>query len=551
MSFVRSVRPSNLVILAALPFIVYLFASSGDYQRALRAILGIEPGSGAYVPGFLLLTLAFSAGLGVLILSRAKAARPRLTIAAGLVAFVATAAILAGDLVHPFIASVVANGVDPFKSDLVVKGVTPRQLTEAADLMVRGVEGWLWPAYAVLLAAGLGLLFAGSRAAVPAESPAYRAGSWITGLVNGAGLAFVLLFAYLAFASGLATTIRAAIAAYILAAILGLVWVGLLKLRYTRRNLVVFAALTAVFAMLSAWFLLQPKDGYVLAGTLEGKVGIVTNTPSGLISAVRFGQYEGGPTTETAVRTFVTPQQAIEAIGKQEDVSGALLPAATVPADWPRLWQVEALNDRDRATGITLAVIAIILGLLTFGGFLHRRHPLSIGSEFVVDTIRGIPMLVIVLYVGLPLSGALKDATAGVFDPPNLMRGIVAMALAYSAYLAEIFRSGINAIPAGQIEAAGSLGLNRWQTARLVILPQAFRIVIPPLGNELIAILKDTSLLSILSIRDITQRMREFQSASFLPFAPYNSAAILYILLTLAAASLISLVEKKYDVKHR
>src|SRR5690606_20455118 len=228
-----------------------------------------------------------------------------------------------------------------------------------------------------------------------------------------------------------------------------------------------------------------------------------------------------------------------------------LLPSALAPADWPRLWYVDALNDRDRAAGITFAVLAIVTGILTFGGFLHRRHPLSVGSEFIVDTIRGIPMLVIVLYVGLPLSGALKDATAGVFDPPNLMRGIVAMALAYSAYLAEIFRSGINAIPAGQIEAAASLGLNRWQTARLVILPQAFRIVIPPLGNELIAILKDTSLLSILSIRDITQRMREFQSASFLPFAPYNSAAILYILLTLAAASLISLIEKKYDVKHR
>ena len=113
------------------------------------------------------------------------------------------------------------------------------------------------------------------------------------------------------------------------------------------------------------------------------------------------------------------------------------------------------------------------------------------------------------------------------------------MALAYSAYLAEIFRSGINAIPVGQIEAAASIGLNRWQTARLIILPQAFRIVIPPLGNELIAILKDTSLLSILSIRDITQRMREFQSASFLPFAPYNSAAILYILLSLEAYSLL------------
>ena len=548
MSFVTSVRPSNLVILAALPFIVYLFASSGDYQRSLRAILGIEQGAGAFVPGFLLLVAAFSAGFAVLVLSRAKVARPRLTIAVGLSGLLATAAILAGDLVHPFIASVVANGVDPFKSDLVVKGVTPRQLTEAADLMVRGVEAWLWPAYAVLQLAGLGLLFAGSRAAVPAESPARRAGSWLTGLLNGAGLVFVLLFAHLAFASGLATTIRAAIAAYILAAILGLVWVGLLKLHYTRRSLVFFAAMSIVLAALSAWFFLQPRDGYVLAGTLEGKVGIVTSTPSSLISAVRFGQYEGGPTSETPVRTFVTPQQAIEAVGKKEDVSGALLPAALAPADWPRLWHVDALNDRDRAAGITFAVLAIVTGILTFGGFLHRRHPLSVGSEFIVDTIRGIPMLVIVLYVGLPLSGALKDATAGVFDPPNLMRGIVAMALAYSAYLAEIFRSGINAIPAGQIEAAASLGLNRWQTARLVILPQAFRIVIPPLGNELIAILKDTSLLSI---RDITQRMREFQSASFLPFAPYNSAAILYILLTLAAASLISLIEKKYDVKHR
>jgi len=251
------------------------------------------------------------------------------------------------------------------------------------------------------------------------------------------------------------------------------------------------------------------------------------------------------------VRTFIGPTEALASIARNEGVSGALLPAASAPADMPVLWKVEALNDRDRAAGITVAVLAIVLGLLTFGGFLHYRHPLAVGSELVVDTIRGIPMLVIVLYVGLPLSGALKDATQGVLDPPNIMRGIVAMALAYSAYLAEIFRSGINAIPVGQIEAAKSIGLNRWQTARLVILPHAFRIVIPPLGNELIAILKDTSLLSILSIRDITQRMREFQSASFLPFAPYNSAAIFYIFLTLAAASLVNMVERRYDVKHR
>ncbi|MBZ7926756.1 amino acid ABC transporter permease [Ensifer adhaerens] len=551
MSFLRSVRPSNLIILTALPFIIYLFISSGDYQRSLKAILGVENGSSAFVPGFLALAIAFASGIAVLVLSRAKAPRPRLANVAALLNLAAAAVLVIGHNIHPFIASVVANGVDPFKSTLIVKGMTPRQLTEAADLMVQGVEAWLFPAYFAVTLAGLGLHFLSGRDDAPSDGKARRVARWMIGLVNGAGLVFVFFFAHIAFAAGVATTIRAAIAAYLLAALMGLVWVGLLQLHSTVRTSLYFSIATLVLAVSAGWFLMQPRDTYVLAGTLDGKVGIVTNTPAGLISAVRFGQYDGAPQTETPVRTFVGPAEALASIAKSEGVSGALLPAASAPADMPVLWKTEALNDRDRAAGVTVAVLAIILGLLTFGGYLHQRHPLAIGSEFIVDTIRGIPMLVIVLYVGLPLSGALKDATQGVLDPPNLMRGIVAMALAYSAYLAEIFRSGINAIPVGQVEAARSIGLNRWQTARLVVLPQAFRIIIPPLGNELIAILKDTSLLSILSIRDITQRMREFQSASFLPFAPYNSAAIFYIFLTLAAASLVNMIERKYDIKHR
>ena len=551
MSFLRSVRPSNLIILTALPFIIYLFISSGDYQRSLRAILGVENGSSAFVPGFLALAIAFTSGIAVLVFSRAKAPRPRLANVAALLNLAAAAVLVIGHSIHPFIASVVANGVDPFKSTLIAKGVTPRQLTEAADLMVQGVEAWLFPAYLGVTLIGLGLHFWSRRPDAPPDGRSRRIARWIIGLVNGAGLVFIFFFAHIAFAAGVATTIRAAIAAYILAALMGLVWVGLLQLHSTVRTSLYFAIATLVLAVAAGWFLMQPRDTYVLAGTLDGKVGIITNTPAGLISAVRFGQYDGAPQTETPVRTFVGPTEALASIAKGEGVSGALLPAASAPTDMPVLWKTEALNDRDRAAGVTVAVLAIILGLLTFGGYLHQRHPLAIGSEFIVDTIRGIPMLVIVLYVGLPLSGALKDATQGVLDPPNLMRGIVAMALAYSAYLAEIFRSGINAIPVGQVEAARSIGLNRWQTARLVVLPQAFRIIIPPLGNELIAILKDTSLLSILSIRDITQRMREFQSASFLPFAPYNSAAIFYIFLTLAAASLVNMIERKYDIKHR
>lgn len=542
MQFLTRLRPSNLIIAAALPFIVYLFATSGDYQRSLRAIIGIENGSSAFVPGFLLLALAFAAGLGV-VLFRQTTGKPRLAALCAATNLLAGIAAAATGIVHPYAASVVANAVDPFSSALVVQGVTPRQLTEAAGLAVHFYASALFWTYLAVTIAALALFFAGSRTA--------KAGQAILLAVNGIGLVIILFIAPMAFAAGVATTIRAATAAYILAAVLGLVWVGLLKLDYSRRAHLSFIALAALLACAAAWFLLQPREDYSLVGSLGGKVAVVSGTPSGMIGAVRFGQFPGAPQDELALRTFKGPAEAIAALEKKADVSAALLPVAAAPAGLPVLWSISALNDRDKTSGITLAVLAIVIGLLTFGGHIHRRHPLSVGSEFIVDTIRGIPMLVIVLYVGLPLAGALKDATQGVFDPPNLARGIAAMALAYSAYLAEIFRSGINAIPRGQIEAARSLGLNGWQTARLVILPQAFRIVIPPLGNELIAILKDTSLLSILSIRDITQRMREFQSASFLPFAPYNSAAIFYILLTLAAASLVSTVERKYDVKHR
>ncbi len=546
MRYLMRLRPSNLIIAAALPFIVYLFASSPDYQRSLRAIVGVEHGSSAFIPGFLLLVVTFAAGVGSVLFSRTTAPKPHLArVCAALNLLAALAAATTG-IVRPYVTSVVANAVDPFTSKLVVQGVTPRRLTDAAAAMVQGYASVLFWAYLAITIAGLVLFFFSAQTA-----RAKNSGRTILLAVNGIGLVVILFLAPMAFAAGVATTIRAAVAAYILAALLGLVWVGLLKLDYSRRANFVFVALTAMFACAAAWFLLQPSADYVLVGKLDGKVGIVSGTPSGTIGAVRYGQFPGAPGDEVSLRTFKGPMEAIAALEKKADVSAALLPVAAAPADLPILWRTAALKDSDKASGITLAVLAIITGLLTFGGHIHRRHPLSIGSEFIVDTIRGIPMLVIVLYVGLPLAGALKDATQGVFDPPNLARGIAAMALAYSAYLAEIFRSGINAIPRGQIEAARSLGLNSWQTARLVILPQAFRIIIPPLGNELIAILKDTSLLSILSIRDITQRMREFQSASFLPFAPYNSAAIFYILLTLAAASLVSTVERKYDIKHR
>jgi polar amino acid transport system permease protein len=213
------------------------------------------------------------------------------------------------------------------------------------------------------------------------------------------------------------------------------------------------------------------------------------------------------------------------------------------------LWRVTFLPDDDKLPALAFGIVGLLLAIVTFGGALHNRHPMAIAAEFYVDTLRGIPMLVVILYVGFPLSGTLKDVTDGGIDLSNMTRGIIALALGYSAYMAEIFRAGIEAVPRGQIEAARSLGLKGWQVARFVILPQAFRVILPPLGNELIAILKDTALLSIISVRDVTQRMREFQSDSFLTYPPYNSLAIFYVLLTLSVASLLKWNERRYSVQ--
>lgn len=538
MPFLMRLRPSNLIILFALPFIVWLFATTPDYGRSLKAIVGVEKGSGALLPGFVLLLLAALAGLFAA--TWAGEIRGRVASACSLTVI---SILLVSDVAMPFLASVLANAVDPFTSPLVVREEIPRRLTDAAFTYLtqrvgQGMTIWLCLSLMLIL--------------MTVPNGRWRIwgmrGLWV---LNGGIAAYLLLAAHFGFAAGVATSIRAAILAYALAILLGLSWVGLMQLRLHRRTPWIFAGIITALVLAVFWQFYQPKVEYVLLGTPDSKVGIVKGTPASLIDAIQFGQFPGAVVDDVQIRSFATPEAALAGLSDGGGVSAVFVPRAAMPAGMVPFWQAEALGDANRTAGTAAAVLAIILGLLLLGGVAHHRHPLSVGAEFIIDTIRGIPMLVIVLYIGLPLAGAVKDASGGFIDPPNLLRGILAMALAYSAYLAEIFRSGINAVPAGQIEAARSLGLSRWATARHVILPQAFRIIIPPLGNEFIAILKDTSLLSILSIRDITQRMREFQSASFLPFAPYNSAAIFYVLLTLVAASLVASIERKYHVEKR
>lgn len=354
---------------------------------------------------------------------------------------------------------------------------------------------------------------------------------------------------------GIWTTILVTVIAYVAAAVLGLILAALQQLKLKDRTLLQFLIVSVIILGGATFLLTRPHLEYALIGENEGRVAIIQGTPGGMADLVRNGEYPGsvGPLTMRAVVNAETAFSRIDTGAMQnafvpkdlvrtephEGPDGEMLPADTV------IWETTFPDPEYQQPGIFTLVIGAFLLVLTIAGHQTRNHPLRIVSDLYVDLVRGIPMLVVILYVGFPLQAAIRDATGGFIDMSRLTRGIVGIALGYAAYMAEIFRAGIQAVPVGQTEAARSLGLTPWQTARYIVLPQALRVVIPPLGNEFIAMLKDTSLLSIISVRDITQRAREFQAASFEVFPPFNTVALLYIGLTLAASSVAKTIERR------
>jgi polar amino acid transport system permease protein len=125
------------------------------------------------------------------------------------------------------------------------------------------------------------------------------------------------------------------------------------------------------------------------------------------------------------------------------------------------------------------------------------------------------------------------------------------MTVCYGAYLGEIFRAGIQSIHRGQMEASIALGLTRGQALRHVILPQTFRVVLPPLGNEFIALLKDSSLVSILAVSDLLRRGREFASKTFMYFETFTVVALVYLVMTLFFSRLVALMEERMNRRGR
>ncbi|RME60369.1 MAG: amino acid ABC transporter permease [Caldilineae bacterium] len=208
---------------------------------------------------------------------------------------------------------------------------------------------------------------------------------------------------------------------------------------------------------------------------------------------------------------------------------------------------------------LTLRVTAISYGLALVIGLIFALMRISTNpflyafSTLYVEVVRGLPMLVIILYAGLVLGPAVRDYIRELsgnpdFDPPMLWRAIAGLSLGYGAYLAEIFRAGIQSIGKGQMEAARSLGMTYAQAMRLIILPQAVRRILPPLGNDLIAMLKDSSLIAVLAVPETLQLGRLFISRTFRAFEGYNSVALAFLAMTLLLSFVVRYMEKRLGV---
>ena len=207
-----------------------------------------------------------------------------------------------------------------------------------------------------------------------------------------------------------------------------------------------------------------------------------------------------------------------------------------------------------------VSACALGLGLAVAG--LSRYVVLRQAARVWIEVIRGLPIMVLLLYVAFVVSPAmvfgwnwvgswLGAAPITSRDFPLIARAVLALTLAYSAFLAEIFRAGLQAVDKGQIEAAMSLGLTGWQRFRHIVFPQAFRMILPPLGNDFVAMVKDSSLVSILGVADITQLGKVQAAGNFRYFETYNMVALLYLVMTIGLSLGLRRIEARLKLGAR
>jgi polar amino acid transport system permease protein len=220
--------------------------------------------------------------------------------------------------------------------------------------------------------------------------------------------------------------------------------------------------------------------------------------------------------------------------------------------------------------------IALVVGLVMGLGRISSNPIAYNVATFYVEVVRGIPMIVIIIYVAYVLVPIFVSAANGIgalilrtdwlsflaglgqslaaLDIRNInteVRATAGLAFGFGAYEAEVFRAGIQSIEHGQMEAARSLGMSYFQAMRYVILPQAIRVILPPLGNDFIAMLKDSSLISTLAVRDLTQLGKLNRSRTFRTFETWNTVTYLYLSMTLLGSMGVKWLERKFKTGER
>jgi polar amino acid transport system permease protein len=223
-----------------------------------------------------------------------------------------------------------------------------------------------------------------------------------------------------------------------------------------------------------------------------------------------------------------------------------------------------------KGVGITVFVtvaafgMASVLGLAIALMALSKSRWLNQVARFYVEIVRGIPILVLLFWIafaGVPAfvagwnyaTGSLQAAGVigelQVRDVSLLWRAIIALTIAYSSFIAEIFRAGIQSVGTGQIEAAKALGLSRYRRFRHVVWPQAFRTILPPYSNDFVAMVKDSSLVSVLGVADITQMGKVYAAGTFRFFETYSIVAYVYLVLTVGLSIGLRALERRLRSK--
>jgi polar amino acid transport system permease protein len=192
-------------------------------------------------------------------------------------------------------------------------------------------------------------------------------------------------------------------------------------------------------------------------------------------------------------------------------------------------------------------IFGVILGLLTGIARISQNPALRMSAITYIELIRGSPLLV-QIFIWYFVLGTLINSTLaniGIGQIPPLWFGVASLAIFAGAYVAEIVRAGIQSIHPGQIEAARSLGMSKYRAMRHIILPQAFRRILPPLAGQFISMIKDSSLLGVIAIRDLTKATREAVTTSLQPFELWFLCAILYLVLTFSFSMFVQYLERK------